>query len=77
MLMTKEHYDLMASFEREYKHRRLDREKNKELWKIGAVYEDGNMNEIFLAYRKGYALGTFLSQEPDIRRPSTTGVKND
>jgi hypothetical protein len=57
MLMTKEHYELMASFEREHKHRRLAREKDKELWKRGAVYEDGHVNELFLAYRKGYALG--------------------
>lgn len=58
MLMTKEHYDLMASFEREHKHCRLDREKDKELWKKGAVYQDGHVNELFMAYRKGYALGT-------------------
>lgn len=58
MLMTKEHYDLMASFEREHKHRRLDREKNKDFWKRGTVYEDGQVNDLFLAYRKGYALGT-------------------
>ena len=58
MLMTKEHYELMASFEREHKHRRPSREKDKELWKLGHVYEDGHVNELFLAYRKGYALGT-------------------
>lgn len=57
MLMTKEHYDLMASFDREHKHCRLTREKDKALWKRGAVYEDGRVNELFLAYRKGYALG--------------------
>jgi hypothetical protein len=59
MLMTKEHYELLASFEREHKHRRLDREKDKEHWKRGNVYEDGHVNELFLAYRKGYALGNF------------------
>lgn len=58
MLMTKEHYDLMASFERDHKHFRLDQEKNKELWKRGNVYEDGHVNELFLSYRKGYSLGT-------------------
>jgi hypothetical protein len=58
MLMTKEHYELMASFERDHKHRRLDREKDKDLWERGHVYEDGQVNELFLAYRKGYALGT-------------------
>lgn len=57
MLLTKRHYELMDNFEREYKHRRLDREKNKELWKRGNVYEDGAINDLFLAYRKGYAFG--------------------
>ena len=57
-LKTEEHYELMSSFEREHKHRRLDREKKKENWKRGNVYEDGHVNELFLAYRKGYALGT-------------------
>lgn len=58
MLLTKEHYELMAIFESEHKNRRLDREKDKKLWKKGAVYQDGHVNELFLAYRKGYALGT-------------------
>ncbi len=55
--MTKEHIELMASFEREHKHRRLDREKNKEIWKKGRIYQDGQVNELFLAYRSGYVLG--------------------
>jgi len=58
MLMTKEHYTLLEMFEREHKHYRLSREKNKELWKRGHIYEDGHVNDLFLAYRKGYALGT-------------------
>ena len=56
MLMTKEHYDLMAQFEREFKHFRLDKE-SKEYWPSGNVYQDGQVNNIFLAYRRGYALG--------------------
>ena len=61
--MTKEHYDLMSSFEREHKHRRLDREKDKENWKRGYVYEDGHVNALFVAYRKGHALGAFEAAE--------------
>lgn len=57
MLLTKEHYALMEGFERDYKHRRLDREKNKQHWLRGNVYEDGHVNDLFAAYRKGYALG--------------------
>ena len=70
MLMTKEHYDLMASFEREHKHCRLTREKDKALWKRGAVYEDGRVNELFLAYRKGYALGAVSGAEHPLLTPS-------
>lgn len=56
MLLTKEHYDLMARFEANYKNKRLDRE-DKSFWSKGHVYEDGRVNELFLAYRNGYALG--------------------
>ena len=44
MLGSKEHYELMTMFEKEFSHRRLERE-NKELWKIGVVYQDGQMVE--------------------------------
>lgn len=55
MIHTQEHYELMAMFEREYKHRRLDHEA-KSLWAQGNVYQDGHVNELFIAYRRGYAL---------------------
>lgn len=56
MLNTKEHYDLMLKFERDFKGVRLDRE-NKELWAKGNIYQDGNVNSLFLAYRMGYSFG--------------------
>lgn len=55
-LHTQEHYDLMAHFERAFKHLRLDREK-KELWSRQFIYQNGEANDLFLAFRKGYALG--------------------
>jgi hypothetical protein len=58
MLLTKEHYDLMARFEAEHKHCRLTREADKANWARGYVYQDGHANALFVAYRKGYALGT-------------------
>jgi hypothetical protein len=57
MLKSQEHYDLMSMFEKEHKGLRLDREKSKELWATGHVYENGETNALFLAYRKGYAYG--------------------
>lgn len=57
MLFTKEHYDLLNQFEKNFKHLRLDREQSKELWAIGRIYENGETNQLFLAYRLGYAFG--------------------
>jgi hypothetical protein len=56
MLKTQEHYDLLSMFEKEFKTMRLDKEP-KDLWPQGIVYQDGGVNNLFLAYRKGYALG--------------------
>lgn len=61
MLMTKEHYELMACFEREFKGR-MDKE-DKALWSRGAIYQDGGINQMFLAYRRGYALGKSMTEE--------------
>ena len=55
MLKTQEHEDLIAMFEREFKGR-FDKE-SKALWPMGRVYQDGTLNELFLAYRRGYAYG--------------------
>jgi uncharacterized membrane protein len=57
MLNTKEHFDLMNKFERDFKDERLDREEDKELWKRGRIYQNGNTNQLFLAYRMGYSYG--------------------
>lgn len=56
-LHTKEHYDLMAQFERTFQNERLDRETDKELWIKGRIYQSGETNKLFLAYRLGYAFG--------------------
>jgi hypothetical protein len=56
MLKTKEHYDLMAKFELDFKGEALERE-DKELWSIKQIYKNGNVNKLFLAYRLGYSFG--------------------
>lgn len=56
MLGSKEHYELMYQFEKEFKHLRLDRE-DKELWEKGNIYQSGETNNLFLAYRQGYSFG--------------------
>lgn len=55
-LGTQEHYDLMAQFEVQQKGRRLDHEL-KHFWPQGIVYQDGEVNALFIAFRQGYALG--------------------
>jgi hypothetical protein len=53
-LKSQEHYDLMAHFERTFSGR-FDKEP-KSLWPMGVVYCDGEVNKLFDAFRKGYAL---------------------
>lgn len=60
-IKTQEHADLMAMFDRIYKGRRLDRE-NKKIWPMGRIYQDGELNELFLAFRQGVAYGRALSR---------------
>lgn len=63
MLREKEHYDLMAHFERVFRGEgRLDREP-PEMWPKGYIYQDATINRLFLAYRKGYAYGKAIHQE--------------
>ena len=56
MLHTKEHHELMQQFEKEFPYLRLDREP-KELWPKSIIYQDGEVNQLFLAYRQGYSFG--------------------
>lgn len=53
MLKSQEHYDLMSAFERTHRGR-MDKEP-KEFWSRGRIYQDGKVNELFLAFRQGYA----------------------
>ena len=59
MIHTKEHYDLMNYFEKEFKQENLNREP-KEMWSKGIIYQDGAVNNLFKAYRSGCALGKIL-----------------
>jgi uncharacterized membrane protein len=56
MILTKEHYDLMEAFEKTQGKARPSREA-KELWQKGIIYQNGQINALFLAYRQGYAYG--------------------
>ncbi len=55
-LFSSDHYDMMAMFEKEFSSFRLDRE-DKEFWPQGNVYQSGETNNLFIAYRKGATYG--------------------
>lgn len=58
MLKTQEHTDLIAMFERELRITgRYAEKESKEIWPAGRIYQHGETNELFLAYRRGYAYG--------------------
>lgn len=57
MLGTKEYYDLIAAFERDYNGtHRLDKEP-KELWSKGNVYQHGELNLLWRAFERGVSFG--------------------
>lgn len=53
---TKEFYDILENFEKNFNHMRLDKE-SKELWCVGQIYQNGETNNAYQAYIKGYSLG--------------------
>ncbi len=65
--MTKELYDLMEQFEKWQEHLRLDKEP-KELWPRNHFYQNGETNQLFLAFRRGFYLGksVALSECPSL-----------
>lgn len=62
MLKTREHQELIEQFERDCRPGRTDKEP-KVIWPKGNIYQDGHVNELFLAYRIGYAYGKARHQQ--------------
>ena len=59
-IKSKEHIDMIAMFERIFTGR-LDKEP-KDIWPKGRIYQDGRMNELFLAFRQGAVYGQAISR---------------
>ena len=51
---TGDHDELMSMFEKDHRGYRLDREE-KSYWKQGQIYQSGETNALFTAYRMGAA----------------------
>lgn len=58
---SKEHYEIMDMFERDHQGLRLDKEP-KESWARGVIYQNGDANNLFLAYRNGYGFGKCIGR---------------
>jgi hypothetical protein len=56
-LLSSEHYEIIYFFERRFKGAfRLDKE-DQSLWSKGSIYQSGDANAAFLAFREGVAYG--------------------
>ena len=60
-IKDKEHHELIEYFDRNFSGRK-DKE-GKELWSKGYIYQDGGVNEAFINFRKGYALGKSIAYQ--------------
>ncbi len=60
---SKEHYDILAMFEKNYHYLRLDREDTA-LWSEhgGTVYQSGETNELYKAFILGYSFARCIYQ---------------
>jgi hypothetical protein len=64
MLNTQEHADLVTQFERDVKYGPFAKEERAQ-WARGYIYQNGEVNQRFLAYRMGYAYGKALSRSAE------------
>jgi hypothetical protein len=64
LLFSREGYELMAQFERDFKidFTPFATKEYRSIWPAGNFYCHGPTNEKFLAYRKGYAYAKHLFQ---------------
>lgn len=61
MITSKEHYEMMDFFERHIADGRKDRE-HKDFWPKGNIYQDGQVNKQFLAFRQGVSYGKIIDR---------------
>lgn len=53
---TKEHFEILKNFEKNFPNLRLDKEE-KDLWVKGIVYQSGETNSCYKAFIIGYSFG--------------------
>lgn len=63
-IFSKEHYELIEMFEKTAISKGFRKDKEpRELWSKGVVYQNGELNRLFLAYREGIAYGIAITQK--------------
>ncbi len=55
-IQSAEHYEIIKFFDSQFAHLRLDKE-TKDMWAKGHIYQNGEANNLFLAFRHGVAYG--------------------
>ena len=51
---SKEHQEILENFEKNFSDLRLDKEENKQLWRKGIVYQNGETNKLYNVFILGY-----------------------
>lgn len=64
-IISKEFYDLMQNFERDYKYYPLARESKDNFLRM-AYYQNGETNKLFKAYMTGYSLAKSMAISDDL-----------
>lgn len=54
---SKEHFEILEQFEKNFSHCRLDRETDVQSIKKGYLYQSGETNNLYQAYILGYTFG--------------------
>lgn len=70
---SKEHYDILKMFEKNYSHMRLDKE-SAEL--CGIVYQDGEVNKLYQSFILGYSFGRLIYKD-NVQSATVISSKDD
>ena len=55
-IQSADHYEMIEFFDRLFAHLRLDKEP-KDMWAKGRIYQNGEANDLFIAFRHGVGYG--------------------
>lgn len=65
-LLDKEHYEIIAAFEKAFPHEGRKDKEDIAFWKKGRIYQNGEVNKLFLAFRYGVAYGAAVEHDKNL-----------